>query len=67
MSRIHLKSDERILGHSGFVDEILFASEETLERRYALKARQVDVNYIAGRVSVKRGSEIAKGEGYELI
>lgn len=119
---IHLKSDERILGHSDFVGQILSASDEAFERRYALKARGVDVNYIAERVSgllgmtekevwlpgkyqrlvtarslicfwaarelgvsmaslarrfnisevavsksVKRGAEIAKGEGYELI
>ena len=30
---------------------ILFKSEESLERRYALKARGVDVAYIAERVS----------------
>ena len=50
-NRIHLKSDERILGHSDFVGEILSAGNEAFERRYALKARGVDINYIAARVA----------------
>ena len=119
---IHQKSDERILGHGDFVDQILSESNEALERRHALKARGVDINSIAKRVSgllrmdeeevwlpgkyerqvtarslicfwavrelgfsmaslarrfnisdvavsksVRRGAEIAKSEGYELI
>jgi putative transposase len=48
---IHLKSDERILGNSDFVDRILSESNEAFERRYALDAAGVDINYIAERVS----------------
>ena len=38
-ARIHLKGDERILGESDFVKEVLAGQKEQLERRYALKAR----------------------------
>ncbi len=37
--KIHLKSDERILGDSEFVDSVLVAAGETMERQYRLKAR----------------------------
>ena len=50
-AKIHIKSDERILGDSDFVDSILSRSEETLERSYALKARGVDLDQIAARVA----------------
>jgi REP-associated tyrosine transposase len=50
-SKIHMKSDERILGDGDFVSEILSKAEESLERRYALKAQGVDVRFIAKRVS----------------
>jgi len=50
-SKIKLKGDERILGDGDFVDHILSANDEALERRYALKARGVDIDFIAGRVS----------------
>jgi len=49
---IHLKSDERILGHSDFVGQILSENNEAFERRYTLRARGVDINYIAGRVAM---------------
>ena len=49
--KIHVKSDERILGDSDFVGKILSKSEESLERRHELKARGVDIAYIAERVS----------------
>ena len=50
-SRIHMKSDERILGDGEFVSEILSRTEESLERRYALKAGGVDIDFIAKRVA----------------
>lgn len=50
-SNIHMKSDERILGESDFVSEILSRSEESLERRYALKARGIDIDFVAQRVT----------------
>jgi len=50
-ANIRLKSDERILGDSDFVTEILAQNGETLERRYALQTQGVDVEYIAEKVS----------------
>ena len=35
----HIKSDERILGDSDFVAEVLKAADESLHHRYALKAK----------------------------
>lgn len=53
----HAKSDERILGDGDFVDQVLSQSQEELERRYGLKAKGVDLNYIAGRVAQSFGME----------
>jgi len=47
----HLKSDERILGDSDFVGQILLENKEAFERRYALRARGVDIDFIAENVS----------------
>ena len=51
-SQTHIKSDERILGDGDFVSEILSQAEESYKRRSALKARGVDVTFIAKRVAV---------------
>ncbi|MBT8370044.1 MAG: transposase [Deltaproteobacteria bacterium] len=48
---MHLKSDERILGDSDFVESVLAASNENLENRYQLKARGFDFKSVANRVS----------------
>jgi hypothetical protein len=48
---IHTKSDERILGESDFVFEVLSQSEERLERRYELKRIGFDLDRVATRVS----------------
>ena len=50
-SKTHMKSDERILGNGDFVSDILSKAEESLEKRYALKAGGVDIDYIAKRVA----------------
>jgi putative transposase len=50
-SKTHMKSDERILGDGDFVSDILSKAEESLEKRYALKAGGVDIHYIAKRVA----------------
>lgn len=50
-SGVHAKSDERILGDSDFVMEILSQHSEEVDRRYALKVKGVDVDTIAQRVS----------------
>jgi len=50
-SKIHMKSDERILGDGDFVSDMLSRSKESFERRYALKARGIDIDFVANRVS----------------
>ena len=45
-----LKGDERILGESEFVLEVLKASEEAFERKYALKSKGYDLRSVAVRV-----------------
>ncbi len=51
-SKVHIKSDERILGESDFVSEVLDKSLESFDKRYELKSRGVDVDFIAKRVSI---------------
>jgi putative transposase len=50
-AHVHMKSDERILGDGDFVAQILTQADETLERKYALKAGGVDIESIADRVA----------------
>jgi hypothetical protein len=38
-ANIHLKSDERVLGDSDFVERVLKVAEESLERKYQLKSQ----------------------------
>ncbi|MGD8990727.1 MAG: transposase [Desulfobacterales bacterium] len=47
----HLKSDERILGDSDFVEEVLKKAEEKRERQYQLEADGFTVDRIADRVA----------------
>jgi len=47
----HIKSDERILGESDFVDEILSHANENFERKYELKQLGYDLDRIASRVA----------------
>ena len=47
----HIKSDERILGESDFVDDILAHASEKFERNYELKRLGYDVDRIASRVA----------------
>ena len=51
------KGDERILGESDFVGEVLRESEEKFERKYHLKAQS----------AVRRGKEVAELNHYALI
>ncbi len=50
-SKIHLKSDERILGDGDFVSEILARANEDFERKYALKSKGVDIHLLAEKVA----------------
>ena len=49
--RIHLKGDERILGDSDFVQSVLEAEDEKMERRYRLKAQGYDLDKLIRRVA----------------
>jgi putative transposase len=50
-SGIRFKGDERILGDSEFVEQVLEAAEERWERRYALQAKGYDFNKVVARVA----------------
>jgi len=48
---IRVKGDERILGDSNFVENVLKSAEEELEQKYDLKARGYDFDRVAQRVA----------------
>jgi putative transposase len=50
-ARIHLKGDERILGDSEFVNEVLSEQQERFERRYWLKAQGYDIDRVVEKVA----------------
>jgi putative transposase len=47
---IHFKSDERLLGDSGFVDTVLKAADEKLDRKYRIQAEGWDFEAVVSRV-----------------
>jgi hypothetical protein len=49
--KTYQKADERILGDEDFVEEVLAAAQERLERKYALAAKGVNLDYAAERVA----------------
>ena len=51
----HLKSDERILGDSEFVEEVLKKAKEQRERRYQLKATGFNIDQVAEKVAARLG------------
>ncbi len=50
-ANLHLKSDERVLGDSDFVERVLSAADESLERKYLLKSQGFDTKKLADRVA----------------
>ena len=50
-SNIHLKSDERVLGDSDFVERVLKAADETLERKYDLRSKGYNIDKLSDRVA----------------
>ncbi len=50
-ANIHQKSDERILGDSDFVEQVLKAANESLERKYRLKSEGFGLSELADRVA----------------
>jgi len=61
----HIKSDERILGDSDFVDSVLAQAEEPYTRQCALRRRGYDLGKIGERVAeiygIKVGEVFARG------
>jgi REP element-mobilizing transposase RayT len=55
--REHVKSDERILGDSDFVQSVLSAQNEQLQARYLMQSRGYDFQYALRRVSQLSGLE----------
>jgi len=53
----HLKSDERILGDSDFVEEVLKKAQEKREGKYQLEAEGYGIDQVAERVAVLLGVE----------
>ncbi len=47
----HLKSDERMLGDSGFVESALVGDREAMEQKYRLKGLGYDFGTIVTRIS----------------
>jgi len=54
----HIKSDERILGESDFVADILSQANEKFERNYELKRLGYDLDQVAARVAEIYGIEV---------
>ena len=50
-ANMHLKSDERILGDSEFVERVLKIADESLEKKYHLKSKGFDTRKLAERVA----------------
>jgi REP element-mobilizing transposase RayT len=47
---IHFKSDERLLGDSDFVDTVLKAANEKLDRKYRIQAERLNFEAVVSRV-----------------
>jgi len=70
-SKIHMKSDERVLGDGDFVSGILSKFKESFERRHSLKASGIDMDFVAKRVSallnIPEGEIWREGKVKELV
>ena len=66
-----IKSDQRILGESDFVLEVLSESEEAFSRKYKLKSKGYDLDKAADRVSelykIEKDYIIGKGRQKERV
>jgi len=60
-AHVHQKGDERILGSSDFIREVLREQKERLERRYQLRAQGYDIERV-----VKKVAEIFNMEPREI-
>jgi REP element-mobilizing transposase RayT/biotin operon repressor len=57
-AKAYMKGDERILGDSDFVTEVLSSAEEEWKRAHALRASGLDVDKVAHRVAEVLGMEV---------
>ena len=48
--KVYQKNDERILGDSNFVEQVMSSAEEAMERKYKLSAEGVDLDSLTNRV-----------------
>ena len=67
---VRVKWDERILGDSAFVLEVLREAEERFERGYELKARGYNIEHLAVRVADifgVDGKDILKAGKYKKV
>ena len=55
---IRYKGNERILGDGDFVEQVLKAADEKLERRYALEANGYDFNTVVSKVAELLGIDV---------
>lgn len=55
---VHIKSDERILGESDFVDAVLSEAAETFERHYEIMRRGYNLDKISERAAAVCGVKI---------
>lgn len=58
-AKIFERSDERILGDGDFVESVLAAAEEAMERKYALRSKGFTLDKVADRVSEELGIDIS--------
>ncbi len=56
----YLKGDERILGDSDFVEQVLSEAEEAFEKKYMLQAQGLDLDEIAERVGELLDMEVGE-------
>jgi putative transposase len=69
--KVYQRNDERILDDGEFVGSVLAGAEEAMEKRYTLRARGVNLAFIASRVSrvlgVKPEEVWAKGKYRRIV
>jgi len=68
---VYQRNDERIVGNGDFVSRVLASAEEDMERCYALRARGIDLDSVAVRVSealkIKTEDVWAKGKYQRIV
>jgi len=55
-SNLHLKSDERVFGDSDFVEKVLNAADESLERKYQLNLQGYNIDELTKHCCLKECS-----------